>query len=69
MNSKTNVPAVSHITHMGGSWERQIRTVRNILDAILNQSGPQLNEASLHTFVYETEAIVKSRPLTIKPIT
>ena len=58
---QTNVPAASH---MGGSWERQIRTVRNVLNAILNQSGTQLNEESLHTFMCETEAIINSRPLT-----
>jgi hypothetical protein len=58
---QTNVPAASH---MGGSWERQIRTVRNVLNALLNQSGTQLDDESLHTFMCETEAIVNSRPLT-----
>ena len=31
-----NVPAASH---MGGVWERQIRTVRNVLSAILERNG------------------------------
>ena len=58
---QTNMLAASH---MGGSWERQIRTVRSVLNAILSQSGTQLNEESLHTFMCETEAIINSRPLT-----
>lgn len=56
-----NVPAASHI---GGLWELQIQTVRKVLNAILNQSGTQLNEESLYTFMCETEAVVNSRSLT-----
>ncbi len=63
---QTSVPAASH---MGGSWERQIRTVRNVLNALLNQSGTQLDDESLHTFMCETEAIVNSRPLTATNLT
>jgi hypothetical protein len=53
-------------SHMGGVWERQIRNVRNVLNGILDQSGTQLNTASLRTFLYETMAIVNSRPLTVE---
>ena len=35
-----------------------------MLNGILNQSGTQLNEESLHTFMCETEAIVNNSPLT-----
>ncbi|XP_045063901.1 uncharacterized protein LOC121541769 isoform X1 [Coregonus clupeaformis] len=56
-----NFPASSH---MGGVWERQIRTIRSVLTAILDQSAKRLDSASLRTFLYEVMAIVNSRPLT-----
>ncbi|XP_072169077.1 uncharacterized protein [Diadema setosum] len=49
-----NVP---HAFHMGGVWERQIRTVRRVLEPLLKSLGSQ-------TFMTEAEAIVNSRPLT-----
>ena len=60
-----NVPSASH---MGGVWERQIRTVRNVLSAILERNGTQLNDEALTTFMCEAEAIVNSRPLTVDSI-
>ena len=36
-----NVPSASH---MGGVWERQIRTARNLLSVLLDQCGSQLND-------------------------
>ena len=59
---KMNVP---HASHMGGVWERQIRTVRNILEALLMRHGSQLDDESLCTFMTEAEAIVNCRPLTV----
>ena len=56
-----NVPAASH---MGGFWERQIRTVRSILVNLLEQNGTQLDDESLRTLLCETAEIVNSRPLT-----
>ena len=53
-----------HASHAGGVWERQIRTVRSVLNATLLLSPGRLNDASLRTFFYETMAIVNSRPLT-----
>ena len=41
---------------MGGVWERQIRTARNILSVLLDQCGSQLNDESLPTFMTEVEA-------------
>ena len=58
----TNVPSASH---MGGVWERQIRTVRNVLTAILTRANSRLDSSSLRTFFYEAMAIVNSRPLAI----
>lgn len=53
-----------HASHAGGVWERQIRTVRNILNATLALTPGRLTDSSLRTFLYEVAAIVNSRPLT-----
>jgi hypothetical protein len=51
-----------YASHMGGSWERQIRTVRQVLNAILlNQV---LDDERLDTLFAEVEGIVNSRPVT-----
>ena len=59
---KMNVPSASH---MGGVWERQIRSVRNVLATLLYKHGTQLDDESLKTFLCESAAIVNSRPLTV----
>lgn len=53
-----------HASHAGGVWERQIRTIRNVLNSTLSLSSGRLDDASLRTFLYEAAAIVNSRPLT-----
>ena len=53
-------------SHMGGIWERQIRTVRGVLASILDEHSCTLNDESFRTFLTETEAIVNSRPLTVE---
>lgn len=58
---KMNPP---HASHMGGVWERQIRSVRNVLSLLLHQHGSQLDDESLRTLMCEAAAIVNSRPLT-----
>ena len=63
---KMNPPSASH---MGGVWERQIRSVRAILCALLQSSGQQLDDELLRTFMCEAEAIVNSRPLTTDGLT
>lgn len=60
---RMNPPAASH---MGGVWERQIRTIRSVLSAILDQPAQRLDSSSLRTFLYEVMAIISSRPLTIE---
>ena len=57
-----NPPAASH---MGGVWERQIRSVRSILSSLMKTHGHVLNDESLRTLMVEAEAIVNSRPLTV----
>lgn len=49
----TNPPSASH---MGGAWERQIRTVRSVLATILDQSSRRLDSTSLRTYLYEVMA-------------
>lgn len=56
---KFNPPSASH---MGGIWERQIRTVRKIMSALINQQ--QLTDESLQTLLCVIENIINSRPLT-----
>ena len=58
---KLNVP---HASHMGGVWERQIRTVRSVLAAPLEETGSQLDDESFRTLLKEVQNIVNSRPLT-----
>ena len=58
-----NTPTASH---MGGAWERQIRTVREILTSMVKASHKALDEETLRTFLTEAEGIVNSRPLTIE---
>ncbi|KAL9967307.1 hypothetical protein ACROYT_G025507 [Oculina patagonica] len=62
---KMNIPAASH---MGGVWERQIRSVRNVLSSLLQDNGKQLDNESLSTLMSEAEAIVNSRPLTVNQL-
>ena len=60
-----NVPSASH---MGGAWERLIRSTRTILQTLMYQSGQQLDDESLRTFLCEATAIINSRPLTVDPL-
>ncbi|KAI5616610.1 hypothetical protein C0J50_23778, partial [Silurus asotus] len=60
-----NVPEESH---RGGEWERQIRTIRSVLNAVLAQAKGRLDDTSLRTFFYEAMSIVNSRPLTTDTI-
>lgn len=56
---KFNPPAASH---MGGAWERMIRTTRRILDMLLGEQ--RLHDECLLTFMAEVERIINDRPLT-----
>ena len=58
-----NTPRASH---MGGVWERQVRTVKNVLVSIIKASPRRLEEETLRTLLTEAEAIVNSRALTLE---
>ena len=62
---KMNVPEASH---MRGSWEWPIRTVRNVLSTLSTQHARQLDEEVPRTFMVEAEAIVTYRALTVDTI-
>jgi len=53
-----NPPAASH---MGGSWERLIRSVRRILSALFTSQS--ISDEILLTVMAEVESIINSRPL------
>ncbi len=54
-----NPPTASH---MGGIWERQIRTIRKVLCGVLKNC--RLTDEILQTVFCEVESIVNNRPLT-----
>ena len=54
-----NPPAASH---MGGGWERQIRSVRRILFTIMTEQVP--TSEMLTTLLVMAEGIINNRPLT-----
>ena len=56
-----NPPTASHF---GGSWERQIRTVRKVLSHLSHEFGDMFDDESFCTLMCEVEAVVNSRPLT-----
>ena len=58
-----NTPNASH---MGGVWERQIRTVRSIFTSLMKSHCEALNDESLSTLVKEVECIINSRPITVE---
>ena len=57
-----NPPTASH---MGGAWERLIRSVKESLHVILKEHAPK--EETLLTVLAEIEHSVNSRPLTVVP--
>ena len=60
---------VSHASHMGGVWERQIQTTRSVLSSLLLDHSTQLDDEALRTLMTEAESIVNCRPLTVENLT
>ena len=56
---KFNPPFASH---MGGVWERQIRTVRRVLAGLMKEQT--LSDEALQTLMTVAEGIVNNRPIT-----
>ena len=57
-----------HASHFGGVWERQINTIRRVLDAMFAELGKtQLTHKLLVTLMAEVVAIVNARPISALP--
>jgi len=55
-----NPPTASH---MGGVWERQIRSVRKVLSSVMKEQV--LDDESLTTVFCLAESVINSRPITV----
>ena len=53
-------------SNFGGVWERQIRSVRGVMNALIKQHGQRLDDESLRTLICKSEAIVNGRPITVE---
>jgi len=57
-----------HASHFGGAWERQIGTIRLVLEAMFAKLGShQLTHELLVTLMAEVTAIVNARPISAIP--
>ncbi|XP_036322539.1 uncharacterized protein LOC118736595, partial [Rhagoletis pomonella] len=52
--------------HMGGAWERLVRSIKNVLYRIMHHT--HTNDEVLRAALMEAEMIVNSRPLTYIPL-
>ncbi|XP_055542701.1 uncharacterized protein LOC129728292 [Wyeomyia smithii] len=52
--------------HMGGAWERMVRSVKTAMNSIHRTRAP--SEEVFHTVLCEAESMVNSRPLTYMPL-
>ena len=52
-------------SNFGGVWERQIRSARNVMAALMREHGHSLDDEVLRTLMCEAEAVVDNRPLTV----
>ncbi|XP_033120774.1 uncharacterized protein LOC117119905 [Anneissia japonica] len=55
-----NPPAASHF---GGVWERLIRTVRKVINGVLQEQCLKLDDEGIRTLFCEVESIINSRPI------
>ena len=51
-----------HASHMGGAWERPIRTVRKVSSGPLKEQV--LDDEGLQTLLCEVKSIINERPMT-----
>ena len=54
-----NLPAASH---MGGIWERMIRSVRRVFNSVIRNTV--LNDSELNTVMCEVKSVINNRPIT-----
>ena len=63
----TCINSLVTVSQMGGVWERQIRTARGIVNALIKTHGKSLDNESFYALLVKVEAIVNSRPMTTEP--
>ncbi|XP_071114598.1 uncharacterized protein [Haliotis cracherodii] len=59
-----NPPTASH---HGGIWERMIRSIRKVLNAVVKEQAIKLDDEGLSTLFCEVEIIHNGRPITDVP--
>jgi hypothetical protein len=64
-NSCDYIVNFPNASHHGGVWERLIRSVRSVLNALLIHEGHILDDEGLRTLLCEAANIVNSRPLAV----
>ena len=62
---KFNAPGASHA---GGVWERQIRTVKSVLEGMWKKYNARMDTSGLRAAFYEAMNIVNSRPISIDSV-
>ncbi|XP_068720766.1 uncharacterized protein [Montipora capricornis] len=55
-------------SNFGGVWERQIRSIKNVMNGLIRERGSHLQEDSLRIFLCEAEYTINNRPLTVETI-
>ena len=55
-------------SNFGGVWERQIRSIRNVMDGLIREHSNRLDEESLRTFLCEVEYTISNRPQTVETL-
>jgi len=55
-------------SNFGGVWERQIRSIRNVMNDLIREHGSRLDEESLRTFLREAEYTINNRLLTVETL-
>ena len=66
---KENIDWIKNPASAGGVWERQIRSIRNVMNGLIREHGSRLDEESLRTFLCEAEYTINNRPLTVETST
>ena len=61
-----NNPAFA--SNFRGVWERQIRSIRNVMNALIKEHGTYMDEETLTAFLFEAKATVNNRPFTVKTL-
>ena len=52
----------------GGVWERQIRSIKSVMNGLIREHGSRLDEESLRTFLCEAEYTINNRPVTVETL-